>query len=160
MRKEGSFDTHWGDGWPDLATVEACVTDPVRRSQMLARGADGGCFSIEGLYGTENLAPRAGLVSATLYLFLSAEHGAMVLYSRWDGRIQKQASWNSKGDLSRLGQFVRSFHDTPLSLGLFISFENAWLAIKEFMLTEGELPTVIEWVATEDLPPETFPEPV
>jgi hypothetical protein len=61
--------------------------------------------------------------------------------------------------MSRLGEFVRSFHDTPLSLGLFIPFEKGWLAIKEFMLNEGELPTSIEWVASDDLPPETFPDP-
>jgi hypothetical protein len=106
MRKEGAFDTHWGDGWPDMATVEACMTDPKRREQMFASGADGGCFSIEGLYGTENLAPRTGLVSATLCLYLNPDHGAMLLYSRWDGRVQKQQGYNSKGDMSRLGEFV------------------------------------------------------
>lgn len=159
MHKESAFNTHWGDGWPDLAMVEACVIDPVRRAEMLASGMHGGNFSITGLYGTENLAPREGLVSSTLYLYLNASHGAMLLYSRWDGREQKQYGYNSKGDLSLLGQFVRSFHDTPLSLGLFIPFEDGWLAIKEFMLSEGELPTCIEWVATEVLPPETFPDP-
>jgi hypothetical protein len=42
---------------------------------------------------------------------------------------------------------------------LFIPFEKGWLAIKEFMLNEGELPTSIEWVASDDPPPETFPDP-
>jgi len=50
-------------------------------------------------------------------------------------------------------------HDTPLPVGLFIPFERAWSAVKEFMETEGALPKSIEWVANRDLPPNTFPDP-
>jgi len=159
MRKEGSFDNHWGDGWPDIKNVEACLIDPVRRSELFAKGRDGGCFAVTGLYGTENLRPREGLVSAVLFIHVNPDHGVKLVYSKWDGRIQQKFSYNSKGDLNRLGEFVRSFHGTPLSLGLFISFSTGWEAVKEFILTEGELPRSIEWVATEDLPKKTFPDP-
>jgi hypothetical protein len=60
-------------------------------------------------------------------------------------------------DLSRLGEFVESLHETQLSVGLFIPFPAAWKAVKEFMETDGELPTSIEWIATRDFPPGTFP---
>jgi len=54
---------------------------------------------------------------------------------------------------------VRSLHGTPLSVGLFVPFPVAWKAVKEFIETDGELPTSIEWVANSDLSPETFPDP-
>nr|WP_292612931.1 Imm1 family immunity protein [Nitrobacter sp. 62-13] len=38
-------------------------------------------------------------------------------------------------------------------------FPVAWKAVKEFIETDGELPTSIEWVANSDLSPETFPDP-
>lgn len=68
-------------------------------------------------------------------------------------------TYSSKGDLSRLGEVVRSLHDTPLPVGLFIQFAMAWSAVKEFIETDGELPKSIEWVANRDLPPNTFPDP-
>lgn len=42
---------------------------------------------------------------------------------------------------------------------LFISFDRAWNAVKEFMKTEGNLPTSIDWVKGSDLPLATFPDP-
>jgi Immunity protein Imm1 len=35
---------------------------------------------------------------------------------------------------------VVSTHDTPLPIGLFVPFETAWEAVKEFIETDGELP--------------------
>jgi hypothetical protein len=68
-------------------------------------------------------------------------------------------TFTSKSDLKRLRELVRSTHDTPLPVGLFIPFEQAWKAVKEFIETEGKLPTSIEWIANRDLPPNTFPDP-
>jgi hypothetical protein len=61
--------------------------------------------------------------------------------------------------LTRLREWVRSLHDTPLPVGLFIPFEQAWKAVKEFIETDGQLPKSIEWIANRDLPPNTFPDP-
>jgi Immunity protein Imm1 len=63
----------------------------------------------------------------------------------------------SKGDLSRLKEWVRTKHDDLMPIGLFIPFESAWRAVKEFMDTEGALPRSIEWIADEDLPNGIFP---
>jgi hypothetical protein len=47
-----------------------------------------------------------------------------------------------------------------MPVGLYIPFKTAWLAVTEFIETEGQiLPTSIEWIANKDLPPNTFPEP-
>lgn len=155
MKIESYFDSHWGKGWPDLKIMEACFLDPVRRGQMFARGRDGGSFFVET--GGPDSAARE--VKAALYLHMNADHGVKLAYSRWDGRVQRKDDYDSKGDLTRLGEFVRSFHDTPLSVGLFIPYEKAWLAVKEFIETDGKLPTSIEWIANKDLPPGTFPTP-
>jgi hypothetical protein len=43
-----------------------------------------------------------------------------------------------------------------MPVGLFISFEQAWRAVKEFLETDGALPKSIAWIANQDLPPDTF----
>lgn len=159
MRKEASFDSHWGDGWPDPQHVKKCLLDPTLRGALFARGRDGGSFSIVGLYGTEGLPARGGLVTVSLYMYFSPEHGMTLQYYKWDGRIQQGASFSSRGSLNRLGQFVRSQHGTPLSLGLFIGFEQGTAAVMQFMESNGNLPTAIAWIGDKDLPPETFPDP-
>jgi hypothetical protein len=35
----------------------------------------------------------------------------------------------------------------------------AWKAVKEFLESDGKLPTSIGWIANGDLPANTFPEP-
>jgi hypothetical protein len=83
--------------------------------------------------------------------------GVLLIYIRRRG-VRKEY-YNSKGDLSRLREVVRSSHGSPLPVGLFIPYEKAWSAVKEFMETDGALPTSIEWIANRDLPPNTFPDP-
>ena len=83
--------------------------------------------------------------------------GVLLIYSKWGGGVKQM--YSSKGDLSRLREWVRSLHDTPLPVGLFIPFERAWKAVKEFIETDGQLPKNIEWIANRDLPPNTFPDP-
>lgn len=67
--------------------------------------------------------------------------------------------WFSKDDMSRIRQWVRSLHNDPLPLDLFIPFDKAWLPVKEFMDTEGRLPTSIAWIDSDDVPDNTFPDP-
>ena len=158
MRKDSAFNDHWGAGWPELSDIESCFLDPTARAQYFVKGQDGGKFSIEGLYGTEGLPAQGGLVNVTLFLSMSPQYGASLFYKKWDGRVRRQTGYSSKGDLSRLDEFIWSFHKTPLSVGLFIPFEEGWKAVKEFIETEGELPQSIAWVNNRDLPSETFPD--
>jgi hypothetical protein len=60
----------------------------------------------------------------------------------------------SEGDLRRLGRFMYSLQGDPYSLGLYIPFEEAFKAVKEFIESDGELPTSIGWISGEGLPPE------
>ena len=83
--------------------------------------------------------------------------GVLLFYHKYGGGFSE--AFTSKGDMSRLKEWVRNLHNDPLPVGLFIPFKSAWLAVKEFIETDGALPKSIEWVANKDLPPGTFPDP-
>ena len=74
--------------------------------------------------------------------------GILLMYEKYGGGHRE--TFSSKGDLQRLGELVRSLHDTPLPVGLFIPFETAWKAVKEFVETDGALPKSIEWIANRE----------
>jgi hypothetical protein len=44
-----------------------------------------------------------------------------------------------------------------MPVGLFIPFETAWSAVKEFMESGGARPTGISWIDGRDLPAGVFP---
>jgi hypothetical protein len=159
VKKEASFDDHWGNGWPDIKAVRDCLSDPERLAQFFAKGRDGGCFSIEWIYSPSSSPPQFDLVGATLYMHMNPDLGIKLQYSRWDGRTGEKKTYHSKGSLTRLKEFVPSFHGTPLSIGLFVSFDKGSKAVSEFLQKEGELPSSIDWVSDDDLPSEIFPRP-
>jgi hypothetical protein len=156
--KKSYFDIFKGPGWPEPRKLEPYFLAPKGQEWSYRGGNDSWGFHIQGLYGTESL-PGPQQVKVDLYMTGNPEHGVNLYYSKWDGRIGSRDSYSSKGDLSRLREFVRSLHGTPLSIGLFIPFKTAWSAVKEFIETNGELPKSIEWVDNRDLPPNTFPDP-
>ncbi|MEA2818426.1 MAG: hypothetical protein QOJ86_430 [Bradyrhizobium sp.] len=156
MRKDSYFGDFDGLGWPAPDDLKKYFS--VGGPLWELGGNDNWYLDVQGLYGTETL-PQRYSVNARLGMTVSPEHGVMLNYDKWDGRIQRKDSYVSRGDLSRLGRFMYSLHGDPLSLGLFIPFEEAWKAVKEFIERDGELPTSIAWVAVKDLPPETFPDP-
>lgn len=158
VKKEAAFDDHWGNGWPDISAVEQGLADPEKLAQLLAKGRDGGCFSIEWVYDKGALS-QSGLVGAILYMHMNPEHGIKLQYSSWDRRTGKRETYHSKGDLARIRQFVRSFHRTPLSIGLFVPFEKGRKAVKEFLQTDGKLPQSVDWISDDDLPSDAFPLP-
>jgi len=46
-----------------------------------------------------------------------------------------------------------------MPVGLYVPFEAAWHAVKEFIETDGALPKSIAWISDDDLPNDTFPDP-
>jgi hypothetical protein len=152
------FDSFPESGWPRVADLERFFLAPKGQEWTYDTGNDGWSLSADGLYGTESL-PRLDRVKVHLAMYGNRDLGVYLIYDKWDGRIRKKDGYCSRGDLSRLGEFVRTLHDTPLSVGLFIPFAAAWLAVKEFIETDGELPQSIAWIADSDLPPGTFRDP-
>jgi hypothetical protein len=58
-----------------------------------------------------------------------------------------------------MNRWVETIPGDQLPVGLFISFETAWKAVKEFVERDGALPQSIEWIADRDLPANAFMPP-
>jgi hypothetical protein len=156
MRKYTYFASRKGDGWPQPKEIEHYFLAPPGKRWFFERNDSAG-FSAYGADGTEHLPPNKGRIDIDLEMWANPELGVLLIWSKWGGGLK--LNYTSKGDLSRLREWVRSYHNTPLPVGLFIPFEMAWKAVKEFIETDGELPKSIEWIANNDLPPNTFPDP-
>ncbi len=157
MKKESYFLSKLRDGWPAPTEIGNYFLTPAGRQQFFATRNDGGSLTAEGLYGTDHLEPLTGRVDVYLYFAANPEHGLYLQYTKTTGK--RNDTYNSKGDLRRLKEFVRTFSGTPLCVALFVPFEQGTKAINEFIESNGELPKSIAWVANQDLPPETFPLP-
>lgn len=157
MRKSVYFDTYDGSGWPDPRELERYFLAPPGQRWFFETGNDSAGLWAEGVDGTEHLEANKGRIDVDLDMWGHPELGVLLIYSKWGGGLKE--TYSSKGDLSRLREWVRSTHDTPLPVGLFIPYALAWKAVKEFIETDGQLPKSIEWIANRDLPPDTFPDP-
>ena len=100
--------------------------------------------------------PNEGRIDVDLDMWGHPDLGVLLIYSKWGGRIKEMRS--SKGDLTRLREWVRGKQGTLLPIGLFIPYGTAWKAVKEFMETDGKLPNSIKWIANRHLPRGTFPD--
>jgi immunity protein Imm1 of predicted polymorphic toxin system len=156
MGKTGYFASELLWEWPKPQEIEHYFLAPRDERWFFETGNDGALFTNEGVDGTEHLQLGKGRIDVELMMWANPDLGVLLIWSKWGGGHEQ--NFTSKGDLSRLREFVESSHDTPLPVGLFIPFEKAWTAVKEFLETDGELPKSIEWVANRDLPPNTFPD--
>ncbi len=157
MRKSAYFASRPSSGWPAPKELERYFLAPPGKRWFFETGNDSAGFDAEGVDGTEHLEANKGRIDIRLDMWGNRDHGVLLIYSKLGGGHKE--TYSSKGDLSRLRKWVRSLHDTPLPVGLFIPFETAWKAVKEFIETDGALPKSIEWIANRDLPPNTFPDP-
>lgn len=157
MKRRIYFDVFDGPEWPAPKKLERYFLAPPGQRWTFETGNDSWGIDAEGVDGTEHLEANKGRIDISLEMWGNPDLGVLLIYSKWGGGHKQ--TYTSKGDLRRLRELVRSLHNTPLPVGLFIPFETAWKAVKEFIQTDGELPKCIEWVANRDLPPNTFPDP-
>lgn len=158
MTKQVNFDKWLGYGWPTVHELEPFFLAPRGKEWSYLGGNDGWSISLEGIEGTEHLHRLKGRKDIELAMYGNPDLGVLLQYSIIGGGMPRE-DWFSKGDISKLKEWVRTLQDTPMPVGLFVSFPVAWSAVKEFMETEGKLPTSIEWVKSSDLPAGTFPDP-
>jgi hypothetical protein len=92
----------------------------------------------QAAYGTDDLPIDKGRVQIDLQLWGKPRLGVLLVYSRLGGKYADM--FNSKGDMSRIREWVRSTHNDTLPIGLFIPFAPAYQAVKEFIENGGELP--------------------
>jgi hypothetical protein len=100
---------------------------------------------VEGLEGTEHLPKWKGRLDIELDIIGNAEHGVL-LFHRIVGRTG--TGYYSIADRGKLREWLETKHGDLRPIGLFIPFEAAWKAVKEFMETDGELPRSIPWIAS------------
>jgi hypothetical protein len=156
MRKWTYFDTRDHEGWPDPREL-APYFAPGGAKWFHTSGNDTAGLTAEGLYGTERGTPGKTRIDLDLAIYGIPELGVLLIYRKYGGGYRDQ--FTSKGDLRRLREWVRNLHNDPLPVGLFVPFDSAYEAVKEFIETDGQLPKSIEWVANDDLPDGTFPDP-
>jgi hypothetical protein len=159
MRKTVYFDVFDGRGWPSPEQLRPYFLAPPGQRWTFdgGNGNDSWGLTAEGVDGTEHLEANKGRIDIELEMWGHPDLGVLLIYSKWGGGVKQM--YSSKGDLHRLREWVRSLHDTPLPVGLFIPYEKAWQAVKEFIETDGQLPKSIDWIANRDLPRNTFPDP-
>jgi hypothetical protein len=157
MRKRTSFEKHKHQGWPDPAVLKPYFFGPPGDEWFHTGGNDTAGLSARGLYGTEQGIAGKTRIDLDLHIYGIPSLGALLFYHKYGGGYGE--AYTSKGDMSRLREWVRNLHNDPLPVGLFIPFPDAYEAVKEFIETEGGLPKCIEWVANKDLPRGTFPDP-
>ena len=157
MKKDIYFDRNFGPGWPPPEVLERYFSAPPQgRGWFHNSGNDSGGLDLLGVDGTEHLPEGNGRINIRLSMWGNPKLGILLIYTKRGGGHREE--YTSKGDLSRLNEWVRTTHDDPMPVGLYVPFAKAWLAVKEFMATEGQLPKSIEWAKYSDLPPGTFPD--
>ena len=156
MRKRAYFDSRRIDGWPSLQKVKRHFF-PSQGEPWPFADNDSAGFDAEGVDGTEHLEHGKGRIDIRLDLWAHPTLGVLLIWSKWGGG--GGLAYTSKGDLSRLRQFIRTVHGDLMPVGLFVPYEQGWKAIKEVLENDGALPKDIEWESNKDLPPNTFPDP-
>ncbi|MGH6736205.1 MAG: Imm1 family immunity protein [Methyloceanibacter sp.] len=157
MRKSGYFDSQEIKGWPDPLELRPYFYAPPGQEWFHTGGNDGASIEAEGVDGSDALPVNKGRIDIRLLMWGIPKLGVLLIYTKWGGGSRE--TYSSKGDLRRLSEWVHNLHNTPLPVGLFIPFPDAYEAVKEFIETDGQLPKCIEWVANKNLPPGTFPDP-
>ncbi len=157
MEKSTYFDSYDGPGWPDERWLGRYFLTEQGRHDFFARRNDSWGLTVEGVDGTDHLPNLKGRLDVDLLIQGYRDLGVLLQW-RKTGRVPIQ-TYYSKGDLSRLQQWVRSVHGDLYPIGLFVPFATAWKAIKEFMDRDGALPESIEWIKSSELPAGTFPPP-
>lgn len=157
MRKHGYFASRDIEGWPKPKDIEHYFLAPPGKRWFFETRNDSAGFRADGVEGTHHLELGRGRIDIALALWGHPTLGVLLIWTKLGGGLRY--AYSSKGDLSKLRQWVRTTHNDPMPVGLYIPYDKAWKAVKEFLENNGDLPKSIEWVANRDLPENTFPEP-
>jgi Immunity protein Imm1 len=157
MRKLTHFASLPREGWPKPKDMERYFLGPPGQRWNFEERQDCWGLTAEGLHGTERLAGHKGRIDIRLTMVGNPERGVLLQY-RKVGREYGDVYY-SKQDLKRLKEWVMTHDGDLMPIGLFVPFERAWVAVKEFMDKDGALPQSIAWIAARDVPDYAFPDP-
>ena len=159
MKKKVYFDVFDRRGWPSPDELQHYFLAPPGQRWTFGEGeSESWGLDAEGVDGTEHLPANKGRIDIHLTMVGNEDHGVLLQYRKLGGGYKD--IYYSKGDLTRLDDLVWIGQEGDLMpIGLFIPFDRAWLAVKEFIETDGALPNSIDWIADADIPDEVFPDP-
>jgi hypothetical protein len=157
MMKSTYFVTYHGPGWPDLTWLSRFFLTAQGRREFFDGGNDCWGLTAEGVDGTGHLALHKGRLDVNLTILGHPTLGVMLQW-RKTGRVPIE-TYYPKGDMTRVLQWTKDLRGYLHPVGLFLSYEGAWRAIKEFVEREAALPSCVEWIRDKDLPKGTFPPP-
>jgi Immunity protein Imm1 len=156
MKKVTDFRGYEGPGWPDQQWLTPFFLTPAGRQKVFGIRNNHWCISARGIDGTEGL-PFDRRIDIDLHIIGKPDLGVLVLYDRVS--VTDGHSYYSLGNPKMLRTLVKAKQGSRMPIGLFIPFEQALPAVMEFIQTNGALPKRIEWIAADDLPEGSFPEP-
>jgi hypothetical protein len=158
VKKSVYFDVFDRPGWPSPSELEHYFLAPPGRRRAFGDGESASWgLDAEGVDGTEHLPENKGRIDIHLTMVGHPDHGVLLQYRKWGGG--RKDTYYSKGELTRLDDLVWTHQGSLMPIGLFIPFDRAWLAVREFIETDGTLSKSIEWIADTDIPDEVFPDP-
>jgi hypothetical protein len=157
MIKRSHLDEYIGLGWPAPSQMERYFLGRPEERWPFEGGTDSWGLKVEGVDGTGHLEEGKGRIDIHLTMVANHHCGVLLQYRKYGGGFP--ITCYSEHDLSRLRDWVRTVHGDLMPIGLFIPYEDAWKAVKEFIGTNGALPTSIVWIAGRDVPAYAFPDP-
>jgi hypothetical protein len=153
MMKHTYFHEYNGDGWPELKWLEQFFLTKVGRKEAFGEQESWG-LKLYGIDGTEHLERYKDRIDINMTIQGDLNHGILLWYNKSGGR-QWEAKY-SKGDTTKWRQWIETPQGDHMSVALFIPFETAWKAVKEFIERDAALPRSIEWIVDDDLPEYAF----
>jgi hypothetical protein len=158
MKKLTHFEYLPRAGWPSPNKLEHYFLSASGRRQAFdTTGNDCWGLSAEGVDDTEHLPANKGRIDIRLTIVGNPDHGVLLQYVKAGGG--RRDVHCSSGDPKRLREWTGNKHGDLMPIGLFIPFERAWSAVKEFIEKDGALPQSIAWISGNDIPPDAFPDP-
>ncbi len=142
-----------GPDWPPIATLEREFMDPTRREWAYwdGSGAAGGYMKISGIEGTEAQPDGRTRSGATISIRAHRQFGATLSHHWWDAKSATATTHLSLGDRSLLSQMTTLDDRQPYPIGLFIPFELAWLAFRDFIQEPTRVTSAVPWINGVDL---------
>jgi Immunity protein Imm1 len=154
MKRTINFGNLEGPDWPSIDQLKPLFFASGAQAWFRDGRNDTAAFVLEGIEGTGHLEFGNGRRDISLDLLGHPKYGVFLFYDK-SGTVR----YSSKGDMTQFKTYVRTQHEDLRTLAFFIPFDKAWLAVKEFIETEGKLPSSIEWVNMKGLVGDPFPVP-
>ena len=148
--KVAKFCSFFENHWPSVPEIRPFFERYDRKEW--SRGGEGQSLVLYGAEGTENLEPFKDRIDIHLAVYDDPECGALLMYDKTGGKYSEH--YYSLGDSVRFYETVKSREGSPLSKGLFVPLEQAWLAVEDFLLNEGQRSGRIHWIQADELSPD------